>query len=85
VVSIADADSVVGAGRERGQPGSAGVHLEHCPFCAPSAATLGMPPAQIGLPLLAAGELELPPRFLQASHTLHAWRSAQPRAPPTFS
>ena len=85
VVSIADADSGVIAGRDDGRSGSAGIHLEHCPFCASSAATLGMPPAHTGAAVLAAGGIEPPPRFLQAAHTLHAWRSAQPRAPPSFS
>jgi len=27
----------------------------------------------------------LPALFLQAPHTLHAWASAQPRAPPALS
>lgn len=85
VVSIADADVGVIADRDDGRSGSAGIHLEHCPFCASSsAATLGMPPAHTGAAVLAAGGIEPPPRFLQAAYTLHAWRSAQPRAPPSF-
>jgi hypothetical protein len=85
VVSIADAGARVIADRDDGRSGSAGIHLEHCPFCSSSTVVFGMPPVQTGTLVLAAGGIEPPPRFLQAAHTLHAWRSAQPRAPPTFS
>lgn len=63
-------------------PVQAGAHLDHCALCGPStdgAAPLPATPALLQLPL---GSAEVPRRFLQAAHTLHAWRSAQPRAPP---
>jgi len=64
----------------------AGLHhssvFEHCPFCSIHAPDLALPPmAAVTLPLqgLAAAEPDL---FLRAPRTLHAWASAQPRAPP---
>lgn len=56
--------------------------FEHCPFCSIHAPDLALPSAEsIALPLqgLAAAEPQL---FLRAPRTLHAWASAQPRAPP---
>jgi hypothetical protein len=80
---------VVAVSDESGAPApdpiSAAVHLEHCPYCAQSAGTLGMPPAPAGVMPLPVAGAELPALFLQAPHTLHAWRSAQPRAPPALS
>lgn len=59
-----------------------GAHpLDHCPYCSVHASALGMPPA----PLLlhpAALRYEVPQAFLAAPRTLHAWRTAQARAPP---
>lgn len=55
---------------------------QHCPCCASHAPTLGMPPAStvvLTMPRLRAG---LPELFLQSPRTLHAWSTAQPRAPP---
>ncbi len=66
-------------------PLSAAAHLEHCPYCAQSAGTLGLPPAPMGVPFLPVASAEPPALFLQAPHTLHAWRIAQPRAPPAHS
>lgn len=58
------------------------VHLEHCVFCAAGAAPL---PAQPALALPAPmGGTQMPPRFLQAPRTAHAWASANPRAPPVL-
>lgn len=59
--------------------------LEHCPYCSlqsdlpllPPAPPLALPPALAAMPVRAA--------FLSASRTLHAWATAQPRAPPRFS
>jgi hypothetical protein len=63
-------------------PLQAAAHVEHCALCtlsqplpallAAHAPTLVPPPAAHALPWL----------FLYAPHTLHAWRSAQPRGPP---
>lgn len=66
-------------------PASAAAHLEHCAYCAQSVGALGMPPAPVGVVPLPLAGAELPALFLPAPHTQHAWRSAQPRAPPAFS
>jgi hypothetical protein len=71
-------------GAERGTPPSAHV-LEHCPYCSLHAPTLGLPLVQhlAALPLRLSHQVPL--AFLAAPRTLHAWVSAQPRAPPLFS
>jgi hypothetical protein len=59
-------------------------HSESCPYCGSSPA-MGLPPAAAGatwVPHVSALE---PPLFLHAAHTLFAWRTAQPRGPPSFS
>ena len=73
------------SGVDEPSPARADAALEHCPYCATSAVALGMPPAAITVSRLPALGAELPALFLQAPHTLHAWRSAQPRAPPVLS
>jgi hypothetical protein len=73
------------SGVDEPSPAGAGVALEHCPYCATSAVALGMPPAPVTVSRLPALGTELPALFLQAPATLHAWRSAQPRAPPVLS
>jgi hypothetical protein len=59
--------------------------LEHCPYCSIHSSTIGIPAA----PLLDLAAADLahatPSAFLAAPHTLHAWLSAQPRAPPLVS
>jgi hypothetical protein len=80
LVAVSADDSLPG-----GAPAQAAGHLEHCPLCALGADALAPPlslPPALVLPLGRAG---LPPLFLQAPHTLHAWRSAQPRGPPSVS
>ena len=59
--------------------------LDHCPCCSLHTPALGLPPAVslAHLPLRLA--LEVPLAFLAAPRSLHAWVSAQPRAPPLFS
>ena len=72
-------------GSEAPAPLQAAGHLEHCPACVLQhidAAPPPTPPALLPLPLEAAA---VPPLFLHAPHTLHAWRTAQPRGPPTRS
>lgn len=58
--------------------------LDHCPYCSLQTPTLGLPPAErlAHLPLRLSHEVPL--AFLSAPRTLHAWVSAQPRAPPLF-
>jgi hypothetical protein len=65
-------------------PASAHV-LDHCPYCSLQTPALGLPPAPPQLLPLDRRGLELPLAFLSAPRTLHAWVSAQPRAPPLFS
>lgn len=84
VVCSADPDARA-PGVAAAEPGTGQHHasvFEHCPFCSIHAPDLALPPrAAVMLPLqgLAAAEPEL---FLRAPRTLHAWASAQPRAPP---
>ena len=70
-----------------GSPAEAADHLKsHCPFCALSqlGATLPPPPAAfVFLPDERAHEV--PALFLQAPHTLHAWRHALSRGPPSLA
>jgi Protein of unknown function (DUF2946) len=66
-------------------PVQTGAHLDHCALCGLSsdgAAPLPALPVPLQLPV---GSAEVPRLFLQAAHTLHAWRSAQPRAPPVLA
>jgi hypothetical protein len=59
--------------------------LEHCPYCTLQVPHLGLPPsalASVPTPDLAHA---VPLAFLAAPRRLHAWVSAQPRAPPTLS
>jgi hypothetical protein len=59
-------------------------HLEHCPFCHLQAQPLAPPPAAQPLPAQPFVH-EQPPLFLAAARTLYAWRSSQPRGPPSLS
>lgn len=59
--------------------------MDHCPYCAFSADAAGLAPAPALVPTPPAGADALPALFLQAPHTLFAWASAQPRAPPVRS
>ena len=74
------------AGEDGSEPVPASAHLlDHCPYCSIHAPDVGLPPAN--------DSAQRPPRlayafalaFLSAPRTLHAWVSAQPRAPPLFS
>jgi hypothetical protein len=57
------------------------LHLEHCPFCHLHADALQVPCVSVSL-LPSAGKPGRPLLFFLAPAPLHAWRSAQPRAPP---
>jgi Protein of unknown function (DUF2946) len=61
------------------------MHLQHCPLCALSTDAPVLPPAAPAALPLAITSASPPAAFLHAPHTLHAWRSAQPRGPPPFS
>lgn len=56
--------------------------MAHCPYCTLHAPDLGLPPVQQAV-LPASPRPGAPPLFFQAPRTLHAWRAAQPRGPPT--
>lgn len=59
--------------------------VDHCHFCQLASAGAAPLPASapaLALPLAGA---EPPRLFLQAARTLHAWRSAQPRGPPSLA
>ncbi|HEX8885456.1 MAG TPA: DUF2946 domain-containing protein [Noviherbaspirillum sp.] len=57
------------------------LHLEHCPFCHLHADALQVP--FVSIPVLpTASKPARPLLFFLAPSLLHAWRSAQPRAPP---
>ena len=73
------------AGQAQQPATSAAAHLEHCPYCAPSFGGVGLPPSPLALPLATELATDVPALFLHAPRTLHAWCSAQPRAPPAFS
>ena len=67
------------------QPSSASLHLEHCGYCSASFSAVVMPTLPPTLPQVSTLGTEAPPLFLHAPRTLFAWRSAQPRGPPSFS
>ena len=54
----------------------------HCPFCLPHAGSFALPYSPTVAILAAEPEHFLPTLFLQAPRPLHAWATAQPRAPP---
>lgn len=56
--------------------------LDHCLYCSLHTPTLGLPPAAPTALLTSRQAHEVPLGFLGAPRTLHAWVSAQPRAPP---
>jgi hypothetical protein len=78
---VSTADANAGAS---GAPAQA-LPLDPCGFCPLAGAGLAPPPMApqvVSLPLRGA---EPPPLFLHAPRTLHAWCSAQPRAPPLLT
>jgi Protein of unknown function (DUF2946) len=71
-------------GRESPTPPTQGHGFEHCPYCSWHVDALTPPPAR-GLPVLIAPPSNVPHLFFAVPRTLHAWRAAQPRAPPRLS
>lgn len=59
--------------------------FEHCAYCSVHAHTLALPPVAGVEALLLPLSHRTPTAFLAAPGTLHAWVSAQPRAPPFLS
>jgi hypothetical protein len=64
---------------------SAAAHSDHCPLCRLQHDAPPLPVATALPHEPAPGPAFVPSLFLQAPHTLHAWRSAQPRGPPLLS
>jgi hypothetical protein len=76
----------IAAGEDGSERAPASAHvLEHCPYCSLHAPGLALPPANDATLLPSRLAHEVPLAFLAAPRTLHAWVSAQPRAPPLFS
>lgn len=74
-----DADHLQASGH--GPDSSPALHLEHCPFCHLHADALQVP--VVAVPVLpSVSKPARPLLFFLAPSLLHAWRSAQPRAPP---
>jgi hypothetical protein len=74
------------AGEDGTERTPASAHLlEHCPYCTLHAPALGLPPVPVLVHLPLQLDHAVPLAFLSAPRTLHAWVSAQPRAPPLFS
>lgn len=59
--------------------------FEHCPYCSVHPDAAGIPPAHLHALPPAGLAQAVPHAFLAAPRTLHAWVSAQPRAPPPAS
>jgi len=57
---------------------------DHCPYCSLHTSAL-LVPAMVWATACASVGQVVPTAFLLAPRTLHAWASAQPRAPPPFS
>lgn len=71
------------ASNEAGQPGDTLHALGHCPYCALAATPL-LPPSADAAPVAhPALRHAMPPRYFSAARSGPAWRSAQPRGPPT--
>jgi hypothetical protein len=77
-VAVADASSDK-------TPLSVQAALDHCPYCTLEHHVPALPPSTQPLPLAIATSDALPALFLHAPRTLHAWRTAQARAPPAHS
>lgn len=67
------------------QPASMVGSLDHCPYCSLGAQLPALPPSPQAWVPPARPLQAYPERFYQAARTPQAWRSAQPRAPPSFS
>lgn len=56
--------------------------MKHCPYCSVHAPGVAIPPQSSALPFVLSAPADLPVPYLDAPRTLHAWASANPRAPP---
>jgi hypothetical protein len=76
-------DTVIDASADAAIAGAA--HLQHCPLCALCLDAPALPSAAPAVLAPALADGDPPAAFLHAPRTLHAWRSAQPRGPPSLS
>jgi hypothetical protein len=83
LVAVDAADASAPA--EPGPPLQAASFLEHCTLCTLALDVPALPAPEPAALLLPLGRQALPWAFLHAPRTLHAWRSAQPRGPPSVS
>lgn len=75
----------VATGADAGAPAAPGADhvMDHCPCCPGGHGGMAPPGAPLGrLAHPAPARPHLPPAFLQAPVTAHAWVTASPRAPP---
>ncbi len=63
-------------------PGGMTHPLQHCPWCSLQFQALALPPVPSLLQVAEPFTQALPQAYLRAPRTLHAWASAQARAPP---
>ncbi|MBK9134865.1 MAG: DUF2946 domain-containing protein [Betaproteobacteria bacterium] len=84
LVCSAQGTRLVAVDMDSDEPAPANVAgtMEHCLYCAASFSA-APPPAAPALAVAAPAHV-LPALFFVAPRTLHAWLSAQPRAPPLF-
>ncbi|MEO6351505.1 MAG: DUF2946 domain-containing protein [Burkholderiaceae bacterium] len=68
-------------GRDHSGPDKAGSG-EHCPFCLPHAGSFALPPSELPVQQIVAGNDLFPPLFYQAPYRLFSWTAAKPRGPP---
>ena len=67
------------------RPAAAAGPLDHCPYCSLGTQLPALLPAPLAWVPPARLLQAYPERFYRAARTPQAWRSAQPRAPPSFS
>lgn len=81
-VKFAKQDSAIGSSS---QENKSSIEFEHCPYCLPHGASVGLPPSSsFNLPVL-TGSFPLPSLFYQSPRPLFIWAGAQSRAPPASS
>ncbi len=81
-VSRPGAPSILVLKRAPDQAPPAHAKLDHCPLCTLQADGLALPPAAAVAPQVGRLGDALPWLFLASPRPLHAWRTAQARAPP---
>ncbi|NHZ64064.1 DUF2946 domain-containing protein [Massilia genomosp. 1] len=59
--------------------------MQHCAFCTTHAGSYLPPAPPTGMLIVATGRTSYPSLFYRAPAPLHAWSSANPRAPPLLA